>query len=241
MKIPHTLSSLLLTAFPACGAITYLDAQEGSGGNTYAVGSSPDSTSWIDSTSNSAGTDNTNWMKRSGGSPGWTQHNGGDIIQAIASEFPNSLAQITTEITGLDDGIYDVYVFFWEQTVSNTQNWLIDAGLTAGSLTAYSSPAGPVDGTDSTSAVEAASLTFTNAPMTTAAGGNQTMYGVNLGQATVSGGSAINVYVDKLTGVGSGNRTIFDGVGYEFVAIPEPSSSLLLGLSALAFCTRRRR
>lgn len=236
------LSGFLFTSASSFGAITYVDAQEGPTGNTFATGQDPSSTAWIDTTSNTSGADDANWMKRAGGSPGWSQHNGGDVIQGLVSGFPaGDLGQITTEVSGLSGGTYDVWVFFWEQTVSTQQNWLIDAGIAPNSLTAYSSPAGPVAGTDSTTPVDAGTLTFSNSPSTTAAGGNQTMYGVNLGQTTIPTGGSINVFVDKLTGTGSGNRTIYDGVGYELVAIPEPSSALLLALSGLALTARRRR
>ena len=210
-------AALMISATSARGDITYVDAREGATGNTYASGGSLDDTSWIDVTSNTSASDNFNWMTRFGGSPGFSEHNGGDVIQAIVSEFPNELGEITSEVSGLSDGIYNVWVFFWEQTVSNTQNWVIDAGLVSGSLTSYSSPAGPVAGTDSATAVAASSLTFSNSPSVLAAGGNQSMYGVNLGSVPVSGGSSINVYVDKLVGLGSNIRTIYDGIGYEYV------------------------
>lgn len=240
---PHLLlpaAALLgLLALPAHAAITYVDAQEGSGGNTFATGGTQTDTSWIDTTSNTSSPDDENWMKRFGGSPGWSQHNGGDVIQGLVSTESNNLGEITTEVGGLSDGPYDVWVFFWTQIVSDTQNWMIDAGLESGSLTAYSAPDDPVPGTNSTIPVNADTLDFSNAPSVVAAGGNQNMYGVNLGQVEVSGGSDINVYVDKLTGTGSGNRTIYDGVGYEL--IPEPSTALLGGLGTLFFLRRRRR
>lgn len=237
LKSPLTLAAAIL-ALPAHAAITYVDAQEGSGGNTFATGGTQTDTGWIDNTSNTNSIDDENWMKRFGGSPGWSQHNGGDVIQGLVSSTPN-LGEITTEVGGLADGPYDVWVFFWTQIVSDTQNWMIDAGLESGSLTAYSAPDDPVPGTNSTIPVNADTLDFSNAPSVVAAGGNQNMYGVNLGQVEVSGGSDINVYVDKLTGTGSGNRTIYDGVGYEL--IPEPSTALLGGLGTLLFLRRRRR
>ena len=237
------LSGLLLTAAPTFGAITYVDAQEGI--NTFATGSALADESWIDTSSNTSSPDELNWMKRftapGGPSVGWSEHNGSDVIQGLVTTQPGALGEITTEITGLSGGIYNVWVFFWEQTVSDSQDWLIDAGLDSGSLTAYSSSLGPVTGTDSSSPVDAGGLSFSNAPSTTAAGGNQTMFGVNLGQKTISGGDSIEVYVDKLTGTGSNNRSIFDGVGYEFVGIPEPSSALLLCLGAMGLAGRRRR
>jgi hypothetical protein len=208
------VASLLLATAPARADITYIDAQEGASGNTYATGGTADDTSWIDTTSNSFSA-SSDWMKRFGGDPGWTEHNGGDAIQGLVTEFPNELGEITTEISGLDDGRYDVWVFFWEQSVSDIQDWVIDAGLTSGSLSTFSSSLGPVAGTDSDTPVNAGTLAFANSPSVTAAGGNQTMFGVNLGQVAVSDGSSIQVYVDKLFGFGSTNRTVFDGVGYE--------------------------
>ncbi|WP_338684956.1 Ig-like domain-containing protein [Haloferula helveola] len=220
MRITKTLlavCSLALSGLvPVRAQITYVDAVEGAAGNTFATGGSLADTSWIDTTSNASAVDDSAWMKRSGGSPGWTEHNGGDVMQALVSGYPNTVPEVTTEITGLADGYYDVWVFFWEQTVSATQDWVIDTGLASGSLTSYSSSAGPVVGTDSSTPVDANTLSFSNAPSVTAAGGNQTMFGINLGQVAVSGGSSIEVYVDKLLGVGSNNRTIFDGVGYEY-------------------------
>lgn len=239
MKLKSTtLLTAILLAAPIHAAITYVDAVAGPGGNTFATGGSLADTSWIDTTTNSASNDDSSWMLRFGGSPGWTQHNGGNVIQGQVSDINNNLGEITTSITGLADGTYDVWVFFWEQTVSNTQNWVIDTGLTTGSLTSYSSPAGPVTGSDSTSPVLASTLTFSNAPSVLAADGNQSMFGVNLGQVSVAGGSDINVYVDKLFGVGSVNRTLYDGVGFEL--IPEPSTALLGGIGMLLLLRRRR-
>lgn len=232
-----TLSAGLLLGLSAQGAITYVDAQEGGAGNTYATGGSLGDTSWIDTTDNGGTYSDSVWELRFGGTPGWTQHNGGDVIEAqVSTSFDHP--QLTTEITGLADGTYDVWVFFWNQVTSATQDWVIDAGLTSGALSAYSDPGDPVAGTDSTTPVNAASLSFTNSPAVVAAGGNQNMIGVNLGEVTVSGGSAINVYIDKLTGTGSATRTVYDGVGYELV--PEPSSLALLSLGGLFFARRRR-
>lgn len=235
------LPGLLLANNPASGAITYIDAQEGI--NTFATGGSLGDQSWIDTTTNGAGIDDDDWMKRFGPgatNPGWTQHNGGDVIQGTVSTTPSALGEITTEITGLSDGTYNVWVFFWEQVTSDVQDWVIDAGLTSGSTASYSSPAGPVTGSDFATPVNASTLTFSNSPSVVGAGGNQNMFGVNLGTDTVTGGSSIEVYIDKLFGNGGNNRTIFDGVGYELV-IPEPSSSLLLALGGLALTGRRRR
>ena len=220
MKIPNSLLPIctltLLFPFSARADITYVDALEGPGGNTFATGATLTDTSWIDLTSNAAAPDDNLWMKRSGGDPGWSQHNGGAVIQGQVTGFPNGLPELTTEVTGLGEGRYEVWAFFWEQTTSDTQNWVIDTGLVSGETSSYSSAAGPVPGTDSTSPIDASTLTFSNAPSVTGAGGNHTMYGINLGQVSVADGVPLRVFVDKVFGTGSGNRTIYDGVGYEF-------------------------
>jgi hypothetical protein len=224
----------LLGAGSTLGQITYVDAREGSDGNTFLTGGSLANTDWIDSKSNSASINNSLWSKRFGGTPGWTQHNGGDVIQGmVTAADTDTLGELTTRITGLADGNYDVWVFFWEQIISETQNWVIDAGLTSGSLVSYSSSLGPVDGSDSTSPVNADTLTFTSEISVVGVDGRQNMFGVNLGQVLVENGSNIEVYIDKLFGNGSNNRTIYDGVGYELVeptqSRPEISSLTLVG------------
>ena len=212
----------LLGAGFSYGQITYVDAQEGSSGNTFLTGEPLTNTDWIDLTTNSPSANNSMWAKRFGGTPGWSDHNGGDVIQAlVAPADTNTVGEITTEITGLADGNYTVWVFFWEQIVSDWEDWMIDSSITSGSLDSYSSSLGPVNNTDSESPVNAATLSFTNAPAVVGAGGNQNMFGVNLGQVMVQNGSSIEVYIDKLLGNGSGNRTIYDGVGYELVGASE--------------------
>ena len=195
------------------GVITYVDAQEGT--NTYANGGSLVDQSWLN-TANLASADDDQWMKRSGGNPGWSEHNGGDVLQAFVSGFPNDVPEIVTEVTGLDDGEYDVWAFFWEQVTSDTQNWVLDTGLSSGALDSYSSPVDPVGSSDSSSPINAATLDFSNDPAVVGAGGNQNMFGVYLGKVSASEGR-LEVYVDKLFGTGSGNRTIYDGIGFSKV------------------------
>ncbi len=194
--------------------ITYVDAQAGSSGNTYATGGALKETSWVDLTSNAADLNDNHWVKRFGGE-GWKAHNNGDVLQAMVSHL-GKMPEITTEVVGVDNGIYEVWVFFWEQVFLDTQNWVMDAGLASGDLKIYSSPLGPVAASDSTSPVNAASLKFSNSVSVVGQGRKQKMFGVNLGQVKVTDGR-IKVYVDKLFGIASGNRTIYDGVGYRLV------------------------
>jgi len=234
MKIPSLpLAVLVLAAVPAHAAITYLDAEEGASGNTFATGGSLADTSWMEDPGTSSGNE-TQWGKRA-----FT--NDATVFQALHETVTSDdMPELTTRITGLADGTYELWVFYWDQVVSDTQNWIISAGLTPGALTSFSSPGEPtVAGTTKTGVVNAGTLDFTNSVLVEEGGGLRNMFGVNLGQVTISGGSAANIYVDNLIGGGSGTRAWFDGVGYELV--PEPTSTALLSLGALALMRRRRK
>ena len=223
---PKFLTALSLVAFTSAGhaAITYVDAAFNTGGNTFATGGSLGNTTWVDDTNTNAD-DNTKWHRRTGFS------NGSDFFQARVAAT-GSMPELTTQVTGLADGNYNVWVFFWD--AANTNTWNIAAGLTSGAsnLTTYS-----FDGAgNKTAPVATSTLNFSNTVLKTE--DDRVMYGVNLGQRSVASGSAINVYVNHLTGTGGDNRTWYDGVGYE--AVPEPSALLLGALGALALLRRRR-
>ena len=222
-----TLLATTFTSFVIAGAhaapITYVDAVEGAAGNTYATGGSLADTSWINPDTGSSN-DQDQWKKR-----GFA--NNGTIFQARHSLNPDEMPELTTEIAGLDDGIYDVWAFFWD--APNANRWTLSTGLTSGALTTYS-----FDGPgDTVSPVDTATLSFTNPILKTE--GDRILYGVYLGEQVVSGGSTINVFVDNLVGGDSANRTWYDGVGY--TAIPEPTSLVagLIGFGGL--CIRRRK
>lgn len=191
----------LIAASPCVRAdITYVDASHGAAGNTYATGGSPANTGWLDATTNAASTLADQWVLRT---PLGT--NGG-VYQALHSG--TQIPELTTRVSGLADGDYNVWVFFWDGPNSNT--WTISAGLTSGALSTYS-----FDGPGNTAlSVAASTLAFTNPPPLLTED-PRILYGVNLGQTTVAGGSPIAVYVNNLAGGGSNTRTWYDGVGYE--------------------------
>ncbi len=193
------LAALGLGLAMARADITYVDAAEGAFGNTFATGGSLAATAWVNF-ANAATADDDQWMKRNLG-------NGGTVFQAFHSS--TQMPELTTRIPGLADGNYGVWAFFWDGPSSNT--WTISAGLNPGALTTYS-----FDGPGNTaSPVAASTLGFTNSPMVTE--DVRTLYGVKLGEVTVAGGSAIEVFIDNLAGGGSNTRTWYDGVGYEAV------------------------
>ncbi len=207
------------------------DALEGVAGNTFAsTQTGPSATNtWTDPAGSSA-TNNTQWAQRAFA-------NNAQVFQALVSTTA-TMPELTTRISGLADNTYNVWVFFWDSSGGSgatQEKWNISAGLTSGSLSSYS-----FDGAGTTtSTVAASTLTYTTTPIFTTST-NITMYAVNLGQATVTGGGGtIDVFVDKLTGTSSTTRSWYDGVGYEVV--PEPSSVALLGLFGGLALLRRRR
>lgn len=190
------------------GAITYVDAVEGADGNTFVTGLAPGDTSWVGP--DSSATNNLQWNKRSG-----VEGNGGSLFQGSISK--DILPELTTRITGLSDGTYAIWAFYWDQVVSDSQNWILSAGLTSGALTSYSSPGEPpVAGATTAGVTNAAQLDFTEtAPAVVSSDSLRNLFGIRLGEVTVSEGSAVKVFLDNSNTAGSSNRAWYDGVGYQ--------------------------
>jgi acetyl esterase/lipase len=199
---------------PAAGAITYVDAVEGASGNTFPTGGTLADTSWVGP--DAATTNNTQWNKRGAASEG----NGGSLLQGILSA--DTLPELTTRITGLPDGTHAIWAFYWDQVADDAQNWILSAGLTSGSLTAFSSPGEPaVAGATAVGVSKAADLTFSDT-VAVRAGWNgsvflRELFGIHLGQVEVSGGGVVNVYLDHSNTSGGNRRAWYDGVGHQAV------------------------
>ncbi|BCX46732.1 hypothetical protein HAHE_06400 [Haloferula helveola] len=230
--IPHSLSA----------AITYVDAVHGASGNTYETGGSAGDTAWLNLT-DSSDEDQDQWRLRTGASRGV----GDTIFHARdngSQDGGDTIPELTIELPGLADGTYNIYVFFWDDpnSVNNTQN--IDAGLTSGNLTTYGADNPLINGEAATVAALASSYSYSGTDPSTATLFNTwNLHAAQVGQAVVSGGSTVLVYVDHsqpTTGLTSTAqvRTLFDGVGYELV--PEPSTALLGVLGAFTLLIRRR-
>lgn len=214
-----TGKTLVEFAETVSGAITYLDVTHGATGNTHATGGSPENTAWLDPVPGSIAANNTQWALRE------NLGTNGTIYQSIHSG--NQMPELTTTITGLAVGDYDIWAFFWDGPNSNT--WTISAGLESGALTTYSA-----DGPGNTSApVAASTLTFAGAPPLLTED-VRILHGVKIGRATVGQGSTVPVFVNNLSGGGSNTRTWFDGVGYALAADDPPPppvpGALVLGI-----------
>lgn len=218
MKLLNTITLLsVLVSGAAHASIVYVDADPIT--NTFDTATGSTNTDWyVNGTSDTA----PNWGLRGGFA------NGSTILEGRVTTGADT--PLTTQISGLGDGTYDVWAFFWDASGANI--WQLSAGLSGNPIVTYSA-----DGAGNTTApVNAGTLSFTTTVLT--AESDRIMYGVNLGQATVSGGSpTINVLIEQLGG-GSERRTWYDGVGYE--AVPESSAALLIGLAGLALLRRRR-
>ncbi len=253
MKFTHLASVLLtscLMAAPLSAAVTYVDAAHwnGSSGNTYATGSSLTDTSWVNFT-DSSNEDQDQWRLRPG-----TSRGAGDTIYQARTNGGDTMTGLTTQLTGLADGTYNIYVYFWDDDISTSNTHNIDAGLSLGSLTTYGADNPLANGVSATVAPLASSLTHDGSNPTGSTLFSSSSYNLHaalLGQATVTGGSTVNVYVDHFqpTTIAQGStsdltstaqvRSFFDGIGYE--AVPEPSSALLGALGTMALLGRRRR
>ena len=224
-------SSVAINDLPT-PVITYLDAVEGELGNTFATGGSLSDITW-ESGADSLSPNETLWTKRTlvGG-------NADTIFQAMHEVVTSDdMPELTTQITGLANGNYTIWAFYWDQVVSGSQNWCLSTGLNSGDLKTYSSPGEPlVPGAIMSRVFDAGLLNFSTDVDVIINEGESTerrMFGVNLGEISVSDGSStINVYVDNLVGNLSGNRAWFDGVGYS----PATQSSLALdGITSFTF------
>ncbi len=250
MKKQHQIKSsalilplaFCLASTPVSAAVTYVDAVNGAAGNTFATGGSLATTSWINFT-DSSNEDQDQWRLRPGSNRGV-----GDTIYHARTNGSDTIPELTVLLPGLADGTYNIYAFFWDDSSSTANTHNLDAGLTSGSLTTYGADNPLNNGATATLAPLASTLSYSGTNPTTipdtAVFGNLNLHAALVGQAVVSSGSTISVFVDhsqSVTGLSSTAqvRSFFDGVGYE--AVPEPSSTALLGLGGLALILRRRR
>ncbi len=225
--------SLLATV--ANAAITYVDATEGTGGNTTLINGAVFN-------STAAAANDGLWRGRAFG-------NGATIFEADAVDPDNEDAHmLLTTLTGLTPGAsYDVYGYFWR----DPSNWrlkatidindIVDLGMPNPFLPSLASVQFSAQGgtSPSTIADPAVAGDFDVSPLL--AEGNRNLLQANLGSIAADVNGVILVAIDDGDNGGSnGRRTWYDGVGYQ-LAIPEPTSLALFGLGGITMLIGRRR
>lgn len=144
----------------------------------------------------------------------------GDNVLEADGPGQEDASLLTTTVTGVTPGVYDVYVIYHR---NGPGDWGVQAGFPGGPLTEYRSN-GTLTGN-------------------TSAGGAISEYQAMIGQVTSTG--SISVNVDELaTNVGGADqRAWYDGISY--APVPEPSAAALgliaLGAGGLPRRRRRRR
>jgi hypothetical protein len=145
---------------------------------------------------------------------GRTYCENGDIM--AANTGTETCPMLTTTVTGLTNGSYDVYAVYWTHS---TAMWAVDAAVVGGPTVACNQWNGTPTGVTTEDKLE---------------------YQILLGQVNVTGGS-FTVNVAPREGY---DRGWYDGVSYQAVPAPEPSAVALVGMGAislLAYAWRRRK
>ncbi len=141
---------------------------------------------------------------------------GGNGNVLASNTWTETSPMLTTTVSGLANGKYDVYAVYWRHT---SDFWCIDAGLEGGSMIACDS---------------------TGTPTGNPGDADKVQYSILLGQANVTGGSfAVNV-TDHANAV----RGWYDGVSYQESVVPEPSAVVMIFiglLGLLAYAWRKRK
>ncbi|MBN1553727.1 MAG: PEP-CTERM sorting domain-containing protein [Phycisphaerae bacterium] len=187
---------------------TYVDADGGTGGNTV-NNSTGDPDDWW-TTENSDSDDL--WAYRE--KPAYRD---GDFYECSGTNYEDA-PMIKTTISGLTAGTsYEIRVIYASETKLTT-DWIIAAGLSAGSLTRYQWG----DGVSEETGVEIES-------------GVAEMQ-VLIGTVVASVEGTISAYIDMPDAEG---RCDYDGVTY--LEVPEPATMGLLTLGGLGMLIRRKR
>ncbi len=212
----------LSLAGPAAAAITYIDADEVTGGNTVGLPGG--------------------WTARGLGA-GQAGNNFANNGGALQGQGTADLSELATTVS-VPNGVYEIHVFFWDDTPSAdvSLSWNIQAGFTSGSLTSFTNASPGVFAVNAASQAAASTeilgLNVLGDGADTYADyidGNRVLFAAPLGQVTVTGGS-FTVFIDHQTA--AVQRTWYDGVGY--TAVPEPSAGALGLLALLGVAARRR-
>jgi hypothetical protein len=186
--------------------ITYVDANSGEKGNTKLA-----SGGVFTPTTENSGTDNL-WRLRTGLANSGTIYEAGGTFSETANT--EDCPRLVTTISGLPEGTYKVYVYFW----SDDSNWRIRADLKGKEqqLPLFYSRA--VDGEPAPIGTPPAVLAKADdfkAAVPLLSEGNRTLWQGYLGTVT---GTTITVFVDDDPAHKTQScRTWYDGIGYQAV------------------------
>ena len=171
----------------AMGQVTYVDASPDN--TTLADGSSLTTTG----PSGSNGSGDGQWHSNS------SYGNGGSVL-ASGETAPENAPALKTSISGLADGTYEVFVFFW---ANPEEDWRIRAGFSEVEQMVFqrvSSQQAPTDSFDGVVRVLDSS---------------QALYRAYVGRRTVTSGETVEVLIDDFDGAAAAGseRTAYDGIG----------------------------
>ena len=169
------------------GEVTYVDA---SLANTTLSNGLPLSTT----TGPDQGATDNLWHIRTGFA------NEGTVFTADESSS-ESVPRIKTSTEGLDEGVYDVFAYFW---VDSENEWRIAAGLSESEL-----PVFRIQGSQHAEADLFDSEVLTSEE-------NRDLYQAFLGRVDLAQGESIEVLIDDYSTSGNG-RVWYDGIGYALV------------------------
>ncbi len=170
------------------GPVTYIDA---SPSNTTESGGSAFTPT---GPSGSPGAADNEWHEYTG------YGNGGSCYTAGDGGTENA-PTIKTTISGLADGTYDVFAYFW---ANPNEDWGIRGGFTSSDMLCFSKQSSQFAETSQFSG------SVTNL------GNGVELYRVYIGRKEVSGGASVDVYIDDYDGSYDSNppdHTTYDGVG----------------------------
>jgi hypothetical protein len=139
---------------------------------------------------------------------------GGNVFVTQSSD--ETAPAITTTVSGLANGVYDVYAVFWTHTA---QAWGFDASLVGGPVVPCTQYTGTPTGVATSDKIEQYML---------------------LGQADVTDGSFAVSVVER----DGYSRSWYDGLSFAAQEVPEPStiSLVVIGLfGLLAYAWRKRK
>jgi len=145
--------------------------------------------------------------------------NGGDVLASGATNTSTTenAPTLKTTLSGLADGVYDVFAFFW---ANPAQDWRLQAGFAANDLSLFRD--------NGAQQAEVVQFDSSDPEVVLSGASSSALYRAYVGRREVTGGAAIDVFVDDFVtstgagGVAGANRTWYDGLGYALVSTLTP-------------------